>query len=158
MKDVVMGDCYFSDYIWQNGRREDDKISGLMRVEVTDWKVEVPEELKDPNWLADELDGTHELIRAIAAGSIADIPPEASHQKVDIDSFKTLEGNNKQEGTYAWDAANEYIRAVTAGKIVDVDFKARSQKSAQGGVSEVGQEGEKGEGSLEAQRIVRGRD
>ena len=128
MKDVTIEDSTFTDYIWQNDRLEATNLSNLERVEATDWKPESPEELKDPNWLADELDGTHELIRAIAAGSIADIPREAAHQAVDMAAFS-------EASTNEWDAANEYIRAVEAGKIEDVPTKDPSQKSAQKSVN-----------------------
>lgn len=75
MKDVVVRDCHFEDYNWQNGRREGTTLADLKCIGVTDMCDEVPKELQDPDWLTNELDGTNELIRAIEAGEIEDVKP-----------------------------------------------------------------------------------
>lgn len=76
MRDVVVQNCHFEDYNWQNDRREETTMLDLQCIGMTDMREKVPEELNDPNWLENELDGTNELIRAIEAGQIKDVQPE----------------------------------------------------------------------------------
>ena len=111
MKDVVVEDCIFSEYIWQNARREGEPMSALHHFGVTELGETIPEELKDPeNWLADERDGTNELRRALEAGSIADIPPEGSHQQTDPGPRRETSSNEAFSNNY-WIRAAEAAEA-----------------------------------------------
>ena len=76
MRDVKFENCNFEDYIWQNDRREGLSERLLISNKCYNGTVigkEIPEEIRDPQWLVNELDGTNELIRAIEAGRIGDL-------------------------------------------------------------------------------------
>jgi hypothetical protein len=102
-------------------------LSRLSRFGLTDLSDEIPEELKDPNWLTNELDGTNELIRAIEAEKIDGIPPKASHQEIDMSAIRENK-SNEQNG------ANKDTWANEANKLADVRtnayYRTSNQKSA----------------------------
>lgn len=64
--------CHFDEYLWQNDRIEDRTMTDEY-CSGTWIGDKVPKELSEPDWLANELDGTNELIRAIEAGQIEDV-------------------------------------------------------------------------------------
>ena len=77
MRGVTVKDCEFEANLWQNDRRVDLDMAE-QRYIGTVIGDEIPKEISDPEWLANELDGTNELIRAMEAGHIEDIKPNKS--------------------------------------------------------------------------------
>ena len=99
---MTITDCDYEDLIWQNDRHEDRNMLN-QRFSGTVIGDEVPHELSDPEWLANELDGTNELIRALEAGQIEDVgPANGSSENEDYATRKLREWEELAGGKEWW--------------------------------------------------------